>query len=60
MKQLEDSHCGSVVINPTGISEDIGSILALLSGIIVSCGVGRRCSLDPVKLWCRPAAAALI
>ena len=26
----------------------------------MSCGVGRRRSLDPVLLWCRPAAAALI
>ena len=28
----------------------------------MSCGVGRRCSLDPklLWLWCRPAAAALI
>ena len=32
------------------------------SGIAVSCGVGRRCSLDPVLLWlwCRPAATAPI
>ena len=32
------------------------------SSIVMSCGVGRRHSLDPVLLWlwCRPAAAALI
>ena len=32
------------------------------SGIAVNCGVGRRCSLDPVllKLWCKPATVALI
>ena len=28
----------------------------------MSCGVGRRCSLDPslLWLWCRPSAAAAI
>ena len=26
----------------------------------MSCGVGRRHGSDPVLLWCRPAAAALI
>ena len=26
----------------------------------MSCGVGHRCGLDPVLLWCRPAAVALI
>ena len=32
------------------------------SGIAMSCGVGRRCSLDLVLLWlwCRPAATALL
>ena len=40
--------------------------LALLSGlrvhIAVSCGVGRKCGLDPALLWlwCRPVATALI
>ena len=40
--------------------------LALLSGlrihVAMSCGVGRRCGLDPALLWlwCRPAAAASI
>ena len=31
-------------------------------GVAVSCGVGRRCGLDPVWLWlwCRPVAVALI
>ena len=30
------------------------------AGITVSCGVGRRCGLDPALLWlwCRPAAVA--
>ena len=26
----------------------------------MSCGVGHRCGLDPVLLWCRLAATALI
>ena len=26
----------------------------------MSCGVGQRCSSDPMWLWCRPAATALI
>ena len=32
------------------------------SGVAVSCGVGRRCSSDPVLLWlwCRPAAVSPI
>ena len=40
--------------------------LALLSGlrssVALSCGVGQRCSSDPVMLWlwCRPTAAAPI
>ena len=61
------SHCGSVVMNLTGIHEDKGSIPGLVqwvaeSGIAVSCGVGHRCGSDPVLLWlwCRLAAVALI
>ena len=38
--------------------------LASLSGsgarVAMSCGVGRRCSSDPVLLWLWPAATALI
>ena len=30
------------------------------SGIAISCGVGRRCGSDLMRLWLRPAAAALI
>ena len=28
------------------------------SSIAMSCGVGHRCGLDPVWLWCRLAAVA--
>ena len=31
-----------------------------VSGITVSCGVGRRCGSDPVLLWHRPVAATQI
>ena len=36
--------------------------LALLSGIAISCSVGRRFGSDPALLclWCRPPATALI
>ena len=27
--------------------------------VVVSCGLGHRCSLDPLWLWCRPAAVVL-
>ena len=30
------------------------------SGIVVSCGVGSRHGLDPMWLWHRPAAIAMI
>ena len=30
------------------------------SGVAVICGVGRRCGSDPMMLWCRLAAVALI
>ena len=40
----------------------LASLSGLRSSIAVSCGVGRRCSLDPelLWLWCRPAATAPI
>ena len=42
----------------TSIHEDAGSI----PGLAMSCGIGRRCSLDLALLWlwCRPAATAPI
>ena len=54
------------VKNQTSIHEDAVRSLTLLSGlrsrVAVSCGVGHRCSSDPVLLWlwCRPVATALI
>ena len=59
LKNLEkrrSSHHGSAETNLTSIHKDTGLIPA------VSCGVGRRCGLDPTLLWlwCRPAAIAPI
>ena len=57
---------GSAVTSLTTIHEDEVQSLPLLSGLRIwdamSCGVGRRHSLDPAWqwLWCRPAAIALI
>ena len=45
------SHCGSVVMNPTSIHEDTGSIPGLALWVkdpAVSCGVGCRHSSDLV------------
>ena len=61
----QSSNCGSVVMNPTRICEDSGSIPGLAqwpcsvgkgSGIAMSCSIGCRQGLDPELLW--PAAAA--
>ena len=60
---------GSAVMNPTSIHEDAGLIpwpcsVGWGSSIAVSCGVGGRCSSDPMLLWpwlwCRLAATASI
>ena len=57
------SCCGSAVMNPTSILEDVGSIPDFLTqwvkaGIAMSCGVSHRHGLDPVLLWCRLASIA--
>ena len=64
-RRSRSSHCGSTVMNPTSTQEDAGSIPGLNgwnwgSIVAVSCGVGHRQGSDPVWLWCRPVAAALI
>ena len=53
--------------NPTSIHEDVSWIPGLAQwvkgpGIVMSCGVGRRCGSVPALLWLwhRPAATAPI
>ena len=41
---------GSAVMNLTSIHEVAGSIPGLAQGVAVSCGVGHRCSSDPMLL----------
>ena len=64
---LRHSHCGSAVMNPKSIHEDVGSIPGLTQwvkdlSIAMSYGVGHIWSsnLALLCLWGRPAAAAAI
>ena len=52
---------GSAETNLTSIHEDAGSIPGLAQRVM-SCGVGRRCSSDPMLLWLwrRPVATSPI
>ena len=55
---------GSAITNLTSICEDVGSIPALTQWVrdrvAMSCGIGRRCGLDPALLWLLHRLAALI
>ena len=44
---------------PTKIHEDVSLIPGLTQCIAVSCGIGRRCGLDPTLLWLWSRLAAI-
>lgn len=56
------SYCGAVEMNRTSIQEDAGSLRGLAlwvkDPVAGSCGVGRKCSSDPMLLWLWPWPAA--
>ena len=56
------SRHGTVEMNLTRNHEVAGSIPDLGQQIkdLAACGIGCRCSSDPVLLWYRPAAVVLI
>ena len=65
LKRKRSSCCGTVETNLTRNDEVEGSVPGLAQwvkdlAVAMSCGVGCRCSLDPMWLWCRPAAVAQI
>ena len=60
-----NSYCGSEGYKPISMYKDAGSMswprsVCWGSSIAIICGVGRRCSLDPMLLWCRLVAATPI
>ena len=59
-KEMDSSHCGSLIMNPASIHEDAGLIPGHVQAM--SCGLGCGHGLDwaLLWLWCRLAAAALI
>ena len=62
-KKMKRCLCGSKVMNPTSIYEDMGFFpwphsAGSGSSVAVSCGVGHRCSTYATLLWLWPTAAA--
>ena len=60
-EETRSCHCGSAVMNPTSIPEDVGLIPGLAPWVGVSGGVGHRHGSDRVllRLWRRMAVAVL-
>ena len=57
---MGSSHCGSEVMNPTSIHEDAGLIPGLAQWVKDLASLWVVVDLDPVLLWYRVAATALI